>query len=260
MAKYLDEEGLSYVYEKLRYKLIPANSGSHNSIYRGNDITELYYDGTLSTEIANGTFDDIFIGDYIVGQSTGNVYLVAHLDYFLNMGYDVCEAHHVTLIPEAILTTAQMYTSNTTKSYVESTMYTSTLPSLLTTIEEDFETILPVSLYLLDSVSGNYENDGDWYTRSIDLMNEKMVFGSDIYHDKRAGTSRATNYTINSSQLALFNLNRSKITGYYDNERTAYWLKDFESSAVFCRINIHGSPSYAAINTELGVRPYFSIT
>lgn len=50
-------------------------------IFRGKDITDLFYDGTLSKQIANGTFDDIFIGDYIIGKTSGNKYLVADLDY-----------------------------------------------------------------------------------------------------------------------------------------------------------------------------------
>lgn len=54
-------------------------------IFRGKDITDLFYDGTLSKQIANGTFDDIFIGDYIIGQTSGNKYLVADLDYRYTM-------------------------------------------------------------------------------------------------------------------------------------------------------------------------------
>ena len=53
---------------------LPKNAGTHNSIYRGNDITNLFYDGTLSEQIAAGTFDDIFVGDYIVGQNSNRKY------------------------------------------------------------------------------------------------------------------------------------------------------------------------------------------
>lgn len=86
--------------ENLLKAVIPSNAGCHNSIYRGKDITSLFYDGTLSTEIEAGTFDDIFIGDYIIGRSSGIKYLVADINYRLHCGDIECKTPHVLMIPE----------------------------------------------------------------------------------------------------------------------------------------------------------------
>ena len=83
-------------------KLLPKNAGMHNSIYRGEDITELFYNNTLSKQIAAGTFDDIFIGDYIIGKISKRKYLVADLDYRLHTGNGSgeCLTHHILMLPE----------------------------------------------------------------------------------------------------------------------------------------------------------------
>jgi hypothetical protein len=42
------------------------NAGAHNSIYRGKDLTSYFDSGEMSTAIANGTFANIYPGDYMV--------------------------------------------------------------------------------------------------------------------------------------------------------------------------------------------------
>ena len=54
----------------------------HNGIYREKDITADYLNGTVSTNIANGTFHDIFPGDRITLNS--RTYVVGGLNYYLN--------------------------------------------------------------------------------------------------------------------------------------------------------------------------------
>ena len=104
------------------------NAGFHNSIYRGKDITDLFYNGTLSQQIANGTFDDIFIGDYIIGKTSGRKYLVADINYRLHCGDTECTTPHVLMIPEKSMGTAQMNDSNTANGgYKGSKMYTTNL-------------------------------------------------------------------------------------------------------------------------------------
>ena len=40
------------------------NAGFHNSIYRGKNLTGVYTIEQICSRISNGTFDDLFIGDY----------------------------------------------------------------------------------------------------------------------------------------------------------------------------------------------------
>lgn len=41
-------------------------AGYHNSIFRGKNVTSYLTDGTLFTRISSGSFEDLFVGDYIV--------------------------------------------------------------------------------------------------------------------------------------------------------------------------------------------------
>ena len=124
----IESSSIYYQDEPLNEVLNRQNAGFHNSIYRGKDITDLFYDGTLSTQIANGTFDDIFIGDYIIGRNSGRKYLVADINYRLHCGDTECTTPHVLMIPEKTMGNEKMNDSNvTTGAYIGSKMYTTYL-------------------------------------------------------------------------------------------------------------------------------------
>lgn len=69
----LDETGLKIV-DAINSKgimdIINNYGLSHNSIYRGKDLTSYFASGEMSQAIANGTFKDIYIGDYIIKPIT----------------------------------------------------------------------------------------------------------------------------------------------------------------------------------------------
>ena len=48
----------------------PDGAEAHNAMWGGRDITAAFNNGTVSANIANGTFKDIFPGDYITKQVT----------------------------------------------------------------------------------------------------------------------------------------------------------------------------------------------
>ena len=52
------------------YAAYPDGAEAHNAMWGGRDITAAFDAGTVSTNIANGTFRDIFPGDYITKQVT----------------------------------------------------------------------------------------------------------------------------------------------------------------------------------------------
>ena len=150
--------------------IIAKNAGAHNSIYRGKDITDLFYDGTLSEQIAAGTFDDIFIGDYIIGRNSNRKYLVADINYRLHCGDTECTTPHVLMIPERSMGTAQMNSSNvTTGAYTGSAMYTDNLTPFKTIIQNDFESshILNHRNHLQNAVTNGYESGGTWFDSKI---------------------------------------------------------------------------------------------
>ena len=243
--------------------LVEKNAGAHNSIYRGKDITDLFYDGTLSKQIAAGTFDDIFIGDYIIGKTSGRKYLVADINYRLHCGDTECTTPHVLMIPEKIMGLAQMNDSNTSAgAYIGSKMYTTNLSPYKTVINNDFGSnhILKHRNHLQNAVVNGYESGGTWYDSTIELMNELMVYGANIFHNVGCGTNIPNNYEIDKSQLALFRLNKSKIIAFNDsNQRMWYWLRSVAFSSGFCAVYSNGGGSYADASNSGGVRPCFLI-
>ena len=57
--------GLMPAVDKVKVNNIVHSAEAHNGIFRGKDLTSYFASGQMSTDIANGKFDDIYIGDYI---------------------------------------------------------------------------------------------------------------------------------------------------------------------------------------------------
>lgn len=247
----------------LKQIVVASNAGAHNAIYRGKDITDLFYDGTLSKQIAAGTFDDIFVGDYIIGKTSKRKYLVADINYRLHMGDTECTKPHILMIPEKIMGTAMMNDTHvTTGAYVGSKMYTTNLTPFKTIIKNDFGAghILKHRNHLQNAVTNNYESGGTWYDSEIELMNECMVYGSNIWHNILCGTNFPNNYEIDNSQLSLFRLRHDLIVARNDaGDRWWYWLRNVVSSSNFARVTDHGTANHGGAALSSGVRPAFLI-
>lgn len=250
-------------FKNLLSGIIPRNAGAHNAIYRGKDITDLFYDGTLSKQIAAGTFDDIYIGDYIIGKVSNRKYIVADINYRLHMGDTECTTPHVLMIPDRIMYTARMNATNTTaEAYIGSEMYKTNLASAKSTIQNDFESshILAHRNRFANAVKDNYESGGVWADSTVDLMNEMMVYGSNAYHNCMNGTVIPDSYTTDNRQLSLFKLDHSKIIARNDaGDRFWYWLRDVASASWFCYVNANGYCAYRNASDVYGVRPAFLI-
>ena len=249
--------------DDLLKSIIPSNAGAHNGIYRGKDITNLFYDGTLSQQIAAGTFDDIFIGDYIIGKVSKRKYLVADINYRLNMGDTECTTPHILMVPEKIMGTAKMNDTNiTTEAYVGSKMYTEYLAPFKAVIQNDFETshIVQHRNLFANAVTNGYESAGGWFDSTIELMNEIMVYGSNIFHNIQNGANLAYNYTMDKQQLSLFRLKPALTVARNDaGERYWYWLRDVVSASNFAGVGSNGGATSLSASGAGGVRPAFLI-
>ena len=243
--------------------IIPKSAAAHNGIYRGKNITNLFYDGTLSEQIAAGTFDDIFIGDFIVGKVSNRKYIVADLNYRLHCGDTECTTPHILMVPERIMGTAKMNDTNiTTGAYVGSKMYTEYLTPFKTIIQNDFENahILAHKNLFANAVTNGYESAGGWFDSSIELMNETMVYGCNIFKNITNDTNIPYNYTIDKSQLSLFRLKPEAIVALNDaGQRYWYWLRDVVSSSDFAYVHDRGYASNGSASGASGVRPAFLI-
>ncbi len=246
------------VIDDLLKAIVPKNAGAHNGIYRGKDITNLFYNGTLSQQIAAGTFDDIFIGDYIIGKVSNRKYIVADLNYRLHCGDTECTTPHILMVPERTMGNAKMNDTNiTTGAYVGSKMYTEYLTPFKTVIQNDFETshILQHRTWLPNAVTDGKASGWAWYDSTIEIMNECMVYGHNAW-----GSHHGYETGADKSQLSLFRLNASKIVARNDaGERYWYWLRDVASAWEFAHVNSGGSAYHYAASRACGVRPAFLI-
>ena len=99
-----------------------------------------------------------------------------------------------------------------------------------------------------------YESSGSWYDSTVELMNERMVYGADVFHNIEVNGEIPINYTIDKSQLPLFALEHSRICN-----RVSWWLRDVVSAASFAIVYGNGNASTYDASTSFGVRPVFGI-
>ena len=237
---------------------IQNNAGFRNSIYRGK-----YLGSEVTAEqwasISAGTFEDMYIGDY--WTIDGVNYRIAHFNYWLGTGDTECTTHHVVLVPDTNPYTAKMNDSNvTTGAYVGSKMYTTNLAQAKTTINNAFGAshILNHREYLANAMKATadptYESAGSWYDSTVELMNERMVYGADIFHNIEVNGAIPCNYTIDKSQLALFALEPSHI-----ENRTNWWLRCAVSASSFAYVDTYALADQHGAGNADGVRPAFGI-
>ena len=233
----------------------PNNAGAHNCLYRGeflgNAVTSQQY-----ADIANGTFVDMYIGDY--WTISGMNYRIAAFDYYINTGDAIsCTAHHAVLVPDYPLYYAQMNPENTTAGgYVGSAMYTANLEQAKTTIKTAFSGhVLNHRMLFTNAVTNGYATGGAWVDSEVDLMCEHMVYGSGVFNPVSTGSVVPYNYRVEKSQLPLFAFDPAKI-----NVRQNYWLRDVITPAAFAFVYIHGVANAYPASSSLGVRPAFAIS
>lgn len=231
-------------------------AGFHNCIYRGKYLGSSVTAAQWAT-IKAGKFDDLYIGDY---WTIGGVnYRIAAFDYYYNTGDTACTSHHVVLVPDSPLYSAQMNTSNiTTGAYVGSTMYTSNLATAKSTIKSAFgsDHILKHRNHLRNAVTNGYESGGSWYDSEVELMTEQNVYGSQIFTNSTAGTNWANRYVVDKSQYPLFTYRPDMISAA---NRSWYWLRGVANASAFTNVSGYGLCDALGASYSYGVRPAFSI-
>ncbi len=178
---------------------------------------------------------------------------VADCDYYLNTGDIPCTTHHVVVVPDAIMYKAQMNDAATNSGgYVGSKMRTVHLRQAEAIFKACFgeSHVLKHREFLVNTVknttnSSEKVNDsaGAWYDSTVELMDERMVFGSASY----ANTSLTS---VSNKQLSLFKNNTSRIV-----TESRYWLRHSAYSPSFAIVTTLGTCIHIAANTYFGVRP-----
>lgn len=200
---------------------------SHNAIYRGADITSMYDNGTFHANVANGTFENIYLGDYII--KNGRKYVVASCDEFYGYNnYAMIGTHHCAMICVSGLPNSYMNASNTnTGGYQASYMHTTHLPSCLATIASDLgDSNLLAHQKLLDT-----GDSWSWVAnQKIALLSENQVYGGQVWGRTPYSVGEAYN------KLPIFNLKRPNAV--FGNIYP--WLRDSWSSPGFATLDNRG--------------------
>jgi hypothetical protein len=234
-------------------------AGAHNSIYRGKylgaEVTAEQY-----TAISSGKFTDLYIGDY---WTIGGVnYRIGAFDYWLRTGDTECTTHHVLLVPDTYLVSGKINDTNTTAGgYAGSDLKTgnnsnTALATAKNTINNAFGSshILSHREYFTNAVVNGKPSAGAWYDSDIDLMNENMVYGTNIFLPHPDGSTVPNLYTIDKTQIKLFAERPDLIT-----IRAGWWLRGVVSDAYFARVNNEGNATYDYASYSYGLRPTFGL-
>ena len=262
----------SVVIKRTIYDLIPDGAEAHNAMWGGRDITAAFNNGTVSANIKNGTFRDIFPGDYITKSVTisGTTYTVkwvkAGCDYWINKGDDivVTTTHHVAIVPQIPLFNARMNQTNTTEGgYAGSEMYKNVIPACDTGIVNAFgsDHILPFRDAISNRVDATHVSSGmpqfmgtpgwfgEWVSVNCNLMSEKMVYGAPIF------AAGAMDNVMATRQMSAFRLSEKLII----YNRQWWWLRDVGSSSYFACVYGYGGGVRAGVGVgsyPCGVRPF----
>ena len=227
---------------------------NHRNIFRGKNLGASVSEAQ-KTAIRNGTFDDLYIGDYwVIGEVT---WLIADMDYFYNTGDKAFTNHHLVIIPQAPLYNAAMNTENTTAGgYTGSEMYTKNLDQAKEKIKAAFgEMVKSHRDILINAVENGHPSGYIWTDSEVELMTEVMVYGTYHYAVMNPGSYLPTKYTTARQQFAIFALNPY----YAFIGRIWYWLRDVVSAPSFADCDNGGYATCGSASTSLGVRPYFCI-
>ena len=250
------------------YSNFPDGAEAHNAMWGGRDITASFNNGTVSANIANGTFRDIFPGDYITKQVTisGKKYtvnwVIADCDYWINKGDTAVTVHHVAIVPQAPIFDANMNATNTTEGgYMGSRMFKETIPACATGIVNAFGAshILTFRDWLISGMTANQISSGlpnftggaqwdasPWVSVQCDLMTEKMVLGAPV------NSASALDEWCATRQMSAFRLSENLI----NYNRQWYWLRNIVSSAAFATVGGYGDAYARLASASLGVRPF----
>ena len=242
---------------------------AHNCIIRGKDLTAQLNDGTLSRNIQNGTFHDIFVGDYFtksysVNGTTHNVkWIIVDIDYFYYTGDSTTTAHHVVVMPEGcVQVNVNMNNTNTTSGgFINSKMWKTTIPAHVTGIVSAFgDAHVLQHRELLSNATSNTATSAagagwagastncEWCDVKVNIPSEPMIYGEAVF-----GSS---GYDVGNKnrQLAYF---RCKP---FCMDRRWFWLQAVASSTHFCVAGSCGDACYNGASlsrSDGGFRPYF---
>ena len=265
--KYLNEQFLN---------VMANNAGAHNSIYRGKNLTNVYTIDEICNRISNGTFEDLYIGDYFDKSITTELggtetvrLVLAGFDVMWNNGDTALTKHHAIVVPrDCFKTTAKMNETNTTVGgYAGSKLHTEVLPIYAGALKNVLNNHIITHRELLTtaiSETGNsnagagftgYSSNWEWQDCDLRLMSEVQIYGCTVFSSSFYDIGNA------NIQFPLFRLAPDmKVARLgHNGSRMWQWLSAVASAAAFAHCDNNGHSSVNNAAGDGGVRPYFCI-
>lgn len=250
----------------LYYSMVPDGAVAHNNVFRGQNLGALT--ATHITNIQNGTFRDMFIGDTF--SINGSNYVIAGINYKRGHGDNMSLGNHLVLMPTDWSKTPTQTlnpngkdthfmndTDTTEGGFANTKLYKTYLPQIQQKLESDFGSHLMkwrgvVSTHVDDSGA---PDQGEWRDMKVMIPNEVMIYGSTLNGNNK--NNAWYNIGDDNSQLPLMRMN--------DEERNshragAFWLRDIHPSVGFAGAGAAGDAYWgSASNPWRGVRAFFLI-
>ena len=253
---------------------------SHNGIFRGKNLTNIYTLDQISAKLQNNDWSDLYIGDYITktfenlkGDEETVDFVFADFDYWYGMGDTECATHHILCVPrDCFVNYAQMNSTNTTEGGYPGSAMWATLQSYCTKLNAANclnGHILTHRDWIPDAVNtdvyssgmptakgATYYTNTMWRDVTIGLMKEPMVYGGPVF------SSSGYDIGCGKRQLSLFALHHEFIKAGqgYGGGRCGWWFGAISTAANFCHVDIGGNATSNNASNSYGVRPYLLLS
>ena len=247
------------------YAMVPDGAQTHANIFRGQNLGAL--NAAHIANIQNGTFRDMFIGDYFT--INGSSYVIADINYKKGHGDNISLGNHLllmptdwsktptqTLAPDGKTTHYMNDTDTTAGGFAGTKLYKTYLPQIQQKLEADFGSHL---VQFREVVSTHVDDSGapdqaEWRDAKAMIPSEAMIFGTMVNGNNKNGSWY--NVGDDACQLALMRLNSEERNFHRSN----IWLRDIHSASEFASAGIYGdSNSNGASTAWIGVRAFFLI-
>ena len=238
------------VLESLASNSIPFHNAYPRCKYLGTTITD-----AQNTAIKNRTYDDLFIGDY--WTINGINWRIVAIDYYYNVGSTNFDKGNIIVMPDTILYSAQMNTTDTTAdAYGGSLMRTQNLNNARTIAQNAFGSHLANHrIMLANAVDSSGPSNWGWYdSDGVELPGEVQIYGTRVWGSALKGYDVATQ----KQQFPLLAL-----APQFVNTRQNYWLQDvssFSVSSCFAVAASGGYAGFAGASNSGGVRPSVALS
>lgn len=236
--------------ESLASSSIPFHNSYPRCKYLGTTITS-----AQNTAIKNRTYDDLFIGDY--WTINGVNWRIVAIDYYYNVGDTNFDKGNIIVMPDTILYSAQMNTTDTTAgAYHGSLMRTQNLNNARTIAQNAFGSHLANHrIVLANVVDSSGPSNWTWYdSDGVELPNEVQIYGTRVWGSALKGFDVATQ----KQQFPLLAL-----APQFVNTRQTYWLQDVSSysvSSYFAYVSHYGLAATSNASYSIGVRPSVTLS